>query len=125
MPNGLESILIFCDGACSGNPGPGGWGAIVALPSGTVLELGGFQSATTNNQMELKATIEALSSIAGVSGSVVVYTDSSYVIQGITKWIWNWKRHGWVTSTGGAVANQDLWEALLSLTSRRGKQDAV
>jgi len=125
MTSHQESILIFCDGACSGNPGPGGWGAIVCLASGEVSELGGAQAHTTNNQMELSAAIEALQSIALHSGSVKLYTDSTYVIQGITKWIWAWKQRAWKTLEGNEVSNREYWEKLSALISQRGKENTV
>ncbi len=121
----LKPIVIFCDGACSGNPGPGGWGAIVSLSSNEVYELGGAQSNTTNNQMELRATIESLRSICKFSGPVNLYTDSTYVIQGITKWIWGWKQKNWKTAEGNEVSNRELWEELFEVVSVRGKQNHV
>ena len=112
-----SSVLIFTDGACSGNPGPGGWGAIVYIPSlQKVFELGQGQPQTTNNRMEMQATIEALNLIAKKSplgeDKICLYTDSTYVIRGITQWIFNWKKRGWRSSQGEAVLNQDLWEKL-------------
>ncbi|MDB5224854.1 MAG: ribonuclease [Candidatus Adlerbacteria bacterium] len=106
-------IIIFTDGASKGNPGRGGWGAIVATPT-HVRELGGRQDAATNNQMELMAAVEALTYAATVQENfpVTVYADSSYVINGITKWVKGWKRNDWKTKTGGQVANRDLWEQL-------------
>jgi ribonuclease HI len=105
-------LIIFADGASSGNPGPGGWGAIIATPTGQVTELGGGDPQTTNNRMELLATLKALTQIRGYSGKVVVYTDSVYVIRGITQWIWGWRKNGWKTAEGQEVVNQDLWKAL-------------
>lgn len=120
-----KPILIFCDGACSGNPGPGGWGAIVCLASNEVYELGGGDSKTTNNQMELRATIESLRSISEIKGPVNLYTDSTYVIQGITKWIWGWKQKNWKTAEGNEVSNREFWEELFEIVSIRGKQNLV
>lgn len=114
------TTVIFCDGACSGNPGPGGWGAIVATPDGRARELGGGARHTTNNQMELTAATEALKLVADVPGNVVVYTDSTYVIKGITQWIKGWRRNGWKSSTGGDVANRDYWEKLAAAADARG-----
>jgi ribonuclease HI len=109
-----ESIVIFCDGASKGNPGPGGWGAIVVAGS-DVYELGGYEKHTTNNQMELRAAVEALQKARMVSnGAVTVYTDSSYVINGITKWVKGWQRNGWLTQEKKPVLNQDLWEPLVA-----------
>jgi len=107
-----ESIIIFCDGASKGNPGPGGWGAIVAAGS-QIVELGGFEAHTTNNRMELSAALKALEKARELSnGKVTVYTDSSYVINGITKWVKGWQRNGWLTQEKKPVLNRDLWEPL-------------
>ena len=107
-----KNILIFCDGASKGNPGPGGWGALVAF-DGTVEELGGGEEHTTNNRMELTAATRALEEATKHEAkSVVVHTDSSYVINGITKWVKGWKLRGWVTKEGKPVLNRDLWEEL-------------
>jgi ribonuclease HI len=105
-------MIIFADGASSGNPGPGGWGAVIAWPDGQVAELGGSDPQTTNNRMELMATLRALGRIQGYSGEVTIYTDSVYVIRGITQWIWGWRKKGWKTAEGNDVINQDLWKAL-------------
>jgi len=106
---------IFTDGACSGNPGPGGWGSIVSIEGGTTVELGGGETETTNNRMELTATIRAIQEL-GPSPSgldVILFTDSKYVIDGITKWIHGWKKNGWKSSNSGdSVKNRDLWEEL-------------
>ena len=110
-------ITIHTDGACSGNPGPGGWGAIVSA-GGRVRELGGWEERTTNNRMELLAAIEALRSVAGRPGPVEIVTDSTYLISGITRWLSGWKRKGWTRIDGEAVVNRDLWEALDRLASR-------
>jgi len=109
-----EKIIIFCDGASKGNPGPGGWGAIVAAGK-HIQELGGFEAHTTNNRMELRAALEALQEARLMSnGEVTVYTDSSYVINGITKWVRGWQRNGWKTQEKKPVLNQDLWEPLVA-----------
>jgi ribonuclease HI len=105
-------IVVFGDGACSGNPGPGGWGVIVVLPTGQVREFGGRHPATTNNQMELTAAIEGLKALRGQPGAIEFYTDSVYVIQGITQWIWAWRNRGWKTAEGKDVANVEFWKAL-------------
>lgn len=126
--NPRHNILIYCDGACSGNPGPGGWGAIVADPNGTVIELGGADRSTTNNQMELIAAIEALKCCKknGTNNySIFVATDSVYVIRGITQWIWGWKKRLWKTAEGEAVANQELWEELLKLQTHFKKDGGI
>ena len=105
-------ILLFADGACSGNPGPGGWGVIVATPDGMVREYGGHLRETTNNQMELLAVIRGLESLRTTAGDIDVLTDSVYVIRGITQWIWAWRKRDWKTAAGGDVANVDLWKEL-------------
>jgi ribonuclease HI len=113
-------IVVFTDGASKRNPGPGGWGVVVVTPDGHVTELGGGAALTTNNKMELTGAIEALTQVADLDGPLAIYTDSTYVIQGIESWVHNWKRRGWKTGTGGEVMNRDLWEALSSLTAARG-----
>ena len=115
-----DFIHIFTDGACSGNPGPGGWGAIVLLPNNQVTELGGGDPSTTNNRMEMMATIEALRFVSEVPGVVHFYTDSTYVIRGITQWIFGWRKRGWKTAEGADVSNRDLWEELGRLVNARG-----
>ncbi len=103
-------VVIYTDGACKGNPGPGGWGAW--LRSGAhEKELFGGEPLTTNNRMELRAVIEALACLKRAS-DVVIYTDSQYVRQGITTWIHNWKRRGWKTADNQPVKNAELWQAL-------------
>ena len=110
-----ETIVeIYSDGACSGNPGPGGWGAILRW-NGTVKELSGFDPETTNNRMELTAAIEGIAALKRPS-SVRLTTDSKYLVQGITEWIHGWIRRGWKNSKKEAVANRDLWERLFELT---------
>lgn len=116
-----DRIVVFCDGAAKGNPGPGGWGVVIATPDGHVTELGGAAAHTTNNKMELTAAIQGLTDIQEVDGKVTVYTDSSYVIKGISEWIWGWKRRGWKTAEGGDVLNRDLWQALDALATARGR----
>lgn len=119
-----RQTILFCDGACSGNPGPGGWGVIVALPD-EVFELGGRHTQTTNNKMELSGAIEALKAVQEVPGEVMLCTDSSYVIQGITRWIFGWLRNGWKSSQGGNVLNQEFWQELHRLVTLRGKSNPV
>ncbi len=103
-------VEIFTDGACSGNPGPGGWGALLRW-QGVERELSGGEPATTNNRMELMAAIQGLESLKRRS-RVDVYTDSTYVRDGITKWIHGWKRNGWKTAAKKPVKNEDLWRRL-------------
>ncbi len=116
MTNEVVDIEIFTDGACRGNPGPGGWGVI--LRSGShEKELFGGEQSTTNNRMELRAAIEGLAALKRPS-RVTVTTDSQYVRQGITQWIESWKRNQWRTSAKKPVKNQDLWQLLDELTCR-------
>lgn len=115
-----DPIVVFTDGASKGNPGPGGWGVVIVRPDGHVTELGGGSPMTTNNKMELTGAIEALAFLERVEGRIAIYTDSTYVIQGIKEWIHGWKRRGWKTATGGDVLNRALWEDLEYLTSARG-----
>jgi len=111
-----ERWVIYTDGACRGNPGPGGWGAVLDQ-GGEINELSGAVPNTTNNRMELVAPVEALDALPD-SSLVSLYTDSQYVKNGITVWISNWKRNGWKTSNGKQVKNQDLWQALDQSTQR-------
>lgn len=110
---------VYTDGACSGNPGPGGWGVVVQFAHGQEQELGGSAAQTTNNRMELQAAIEAVRFLKDIpqlaASKACVYTDSEYVKNGITKWLSNWKKRGWKTAQGKPVLNQDLWEALDTL----------
>lgn len=107
----METIEIYTDGACSGNPGPGGWGAI--LKSGThEKEIWGGEPQTTNNRMEILAVIRALEQLKRKGMTVKVHTDSQYVQKGISEWIHNWKARGWQTSDKKPVKNADLWRAL-------------
>ncbi len=103
-------MTIYCDGACSGNPGPGGWGAILIHAKGE-REIFGGEALTTNNRMELTAAIEALNAISR-SCAVDVYTDSRYVMDGMQKWLAGWKRNGWRTADKKPVKNDDLWVKL-------------
>lgn len=108
-----QSTVIFTDGACTGNPGPGGWGTIVATPDGKVRELGDGERNTTNNRMEMMAAIGALAELSPKGApNVVLFTDSKYLIGGITQWIWGWRSRDWKTADGKDVANRDLWEEL-------------
>ena len=110
------TVEIFTDGACSGNPGPGGWGAI--LRSGEhEKEIFGGERMTTNNRMELMAAIKALDALKKPS-SVMLYTDSRYVMDGLTKWLPRWKQNGWKTSDKKPVKNGELWRALDEAASR-------
>lgn len=111
----MNKTTIFTDGASRGNPGKGGWGSVI-VENDKVTELGGREDDTTNNRMELTAAIEALKVISNNSNDqITINTDSSYVINGITKWVHGWKRNGWVTKTKDEVLNRDLWEKLVEV----------
>jgi len=112
----LKSVVIHTDGACKGNPGPGGWGALLEY-NGRRKEIFGGEAQTTNNRMELVAVIRALESLTRES-EVDLYTDSQYVKNGIESWIHGWKRNGWKTSDRKAVKNADLWRELDELATR-------
>ncbi len=109
-PENRPEVVIFTDGACSGNPGPGGWGAILVAGVHRK-ELNGGEAETTNNRMELLAAISALEALKGPS-NVVLWTDSNYVKDGISKWIHGWKRNGWKTADKKSVKNTELWQRL-------------
>ncbi|MEM9434239.1 MAG: ribonuclease HI [Pseudomonadota bacterium] len=117
----MPEIYAFTDGACSGNPGPGGWGVLLQARDGeTILksrELQGGAAETTNNRMELQAAIEALEALERAS-AVTVITDSAYVKGGITEWIHGWKQRGWKTSAKKPVKNEDLWKRLDAAQTR-------
>ena len=110
------NYIIYTDGACIGNPGKGGWAAIIIEPTGE-REIVGYEKSTTNNRMELKAVIEALKEIEANS-QISLFSDSKYVIDGITKWIKNWKINDWKTSNKKEIKNLDLWMNLDKLTSK-------
>jgi len=109
-----KTIDIFTDGACSGNPGMGGWGAVLKYKD-TTKTLSGFAENTTNNQMELTATIEAIK-VVKTKCNINLTTDSSYVKDGITKWIYNWQKNNWKTANKKPVKNKELWQDLLEQT---------
>ncbi len=112
----LPEVQIFTDGACKGNPGPGGWGAILRS-NGKERELSGGETPTTNNRMELMAAIEALNALTKPC-HVQLWTDSSYVRDGITRWIHGWRKNGWKTADRKPVKNAELWQALLDACAR-------
>lgn len=114
-PTGL--IVIYTDGACHGNPGPGGWGVLLDA-GGQTREIYGGDPATTNNRMELTAAIRALEAIGDRGVAVQIWTDSTYVRSGITSWVAGWKRNGWLTSSRQPVKNVDLWKQLDQLAGR-------
>ncbi len=107
-------VAAACDGACSGNPGPGGWGSLLRFEDGSVQEFGAADPATTNNRMELKAALVLLECLKDLPchPSLTIRTDSRYVIDGFSKWMAGWKRKGWRTASGSPVLNRELWEAL-------------
>jgi ribonuclease HI len=117
----MPELFAYTDGACSGNPGPGGWGALLIARDGdTVLkerELCGGEPETTNNRMELLAAIHALESLSRAS-TITVITDSAYVKGGITQWLFGWKKNGWRTSNKKPVKNEDLWQRLDAARTR-------
>lgn len=112
----LTTVEIFTDGACKGNPGPGGWGALIRSGAHEK-ELSGGERDTTNNRMELLAAIEALNALTRPC-HVILSTDSNYVKDGITKWVFNWQRNGWKTADKKPVKNAELWQALLAAAGR-------
>lgn len=116
----MPDLFAYTDGACSGNPGPGGWGVLMIAREGTQVlkerELCGGEAQTTNNRMELLAAISALETLARPS-EITIVTDSAYVKNGVTEWIFGWKRNGWRTAGKAAVKNVDLWQRLDSAQS--------
>jgi ribonuclease HI len=109
-------VVIYTDGACRGNPGPGGWGVVLRY-QGNLKTLKGFDSETTNNRMELTAVIEGLRTLTR-SCDIELHTDSKYVMQGVNEWLSNWKRNGWKTAAKKPVKNIDLWQQLDDEVSR-------
>lgn len=128
-----DKFIIFTDGASRGNPGPGGYGAIILdEKNGRVAEIGGDEKHTTNNRMELSAAIEALLFLPNFIDqkdegdmSTVIHTDSAYVINGITKWVKLWEKNNWMTGQHEGVLNQDMWQALLELSRDRGMKGGI
>ncbi|MBD8678111.1 ribonuclease HI [Sphingomonas sp. CFBP 13720] len=112
-PAELPRVEIATDGACKGNPGPGGWGAVLRAADGRERELSGAESPTTNNRMELMAAIEGLNALKRPC-RVILSTDSRYVMDGLTKWIKGWQKNGWRTAARQPVKNAELWQALLA-----------
>lgn len=110
------SIKVYTDGACKGNPGPGGWGVYIIHGSDEI-ELFDGNPNTTNNQMEMQAAIEALKYLKEKNQPIDLYTDSNYLRQGITEWIFNWKKNNWRTASKKPVANKDLWIEISELSS--------
>lgn len=112
----MKRVEIFTDGACKGNPGPGGWGALLRLGQHEK-ELSGGDPDTTNNRMEMTAVIQALSALIEPC-QVDLYSDSKYVIDGITKWVHGWQKRGWVNASKKPVRNADLWHDLIEITAK-------
>ena len=111
----LTTVEIFTDGACKGNPGPGGWGAVIRY-GGHEKELSGGEALTTNNRMEMMAAVEALKALKRPC-HVILSTDSKYVMDGITKWIFGWRKNGWRTADRKPVKNAELWQELLAASA--------
>ncbi|MFZ9395562.1 MAG: ribonuclease HI [Erythrobacter sp.] len=112
----MKKVEIFTDGACKGNPGPGGWGALLRMGRHEKVISGG-EAQTTNNRMELTAVIKALGTLTE-SCQVELYSDSTYVVEGITKWVKGWQQRGWKTAAKKPVMNEDLWRALIDASAR-------
>jgi ribonuclease HI len=112
----MRKLDIFCDGACSGNPGPGGYGCIIRQDRKEIV-LSGRHAMTTNNKMELTAAIKALEALRTPS-KVTLTTDSQYLVKGMTEWITNWQKRGWINANKKPVLNRELWEHLLELSKK-------
>jgi ribonuclease HI len=115
----MNQVVIYTDGACKGNPGPGGWGVVLRAPDGSEKELFGGELNTTNNRMEMTAVIEALAALRYPCAGTL-HLDSQYVLKGVTEWLEGWKAKGWRTASKQPVKNVDLWQALDTLVSTSG-----
>jgi ribonuclease HI len=115
----LNKVVIYTDGACKGNPGPGGWGVLMRSADGSEKELSGGERETTNNRMEMMAVIQALSALKRPC-EVTLHLDSQYVLKGITEWLTGWKAKGWKTAAKQPVKNVDLWQQLDQLVANAG-----
>ena len=115
----MNQVVIYTDGACKGNPGPGGWGALLRSADGSEKELFGGERVTTNNRMEMMAVIQALSALKRPC-EVTLHVDSQYVLKGITVWLPGWKAKGWKTASRQPVKNVDLWQQLDALVAGSG-----
>lgn len=125
-PSSQKEVIIFTDGASLGNPGPGGYGAVIVFQAlDEIIELGGSKGSTTNNEMEMTAALAALSYIAHNNTPVHIYTDSAYLINGITKWIYGWEKNGWKTKTGEDVSHERIWKDLIQAVRARGTSGIV
>lgn len=126
VAHGGKEIVVFTDGASLGNPGPGGYGAVIVFQDlDEVIELGGSKSSTTNNEMEMTAALASLSYLAHNNLPVHIYTDSAYLINGITKWVYGWEKNGWKTQSGDPVSHERIWKDLVSLVRERGTSGIV
>ncbi len=132
MPNNKSKFIIFTDGSSRGNPGPGGYGAVMYDEKESyVTEVGGYEKNTTNNRMELRAAIEALLAMRKLAKApeedieTIIYSDSAYVLNGITKWVKKWENNNWMTGSHEGVLNQDLWAALLELSRDRDMKGGI
>ncbi len=119
MSDVLSKVVIYTDGACKGNPGPGGWGALLRSADGSEKELFGGELGTTNNRMEMMAVIEALAALKRPC-QVTLHVDSQYVLKGMTEWLAGWKAKGWKTASKQPVKNVDLWQRMDALVNSAG-----
>ncbi|MFA6397430.1 MAG: viroplasmin family protein [Candidatus Paceibacterota bacterium] len=118
----MQKFTIFTDGSSLGNPGPGGFGAIICdSEKNKINELGGMEKHTTNNRMEIRAVVEALLYLGNKKGDVLIYIDSAYVLNGITSWIYGWEKNNWITKDKNEVLNKDLWQELSLVNKKRLK----
>lgn len=120
----MKTLIIYSDGACRGNPGPGGWAAVIVKNNSQIVELGGYEQSTTNNAMEIRGILESLDyAVNDRPDKIIVYSDSSYVLNAITKWIYGWQKNGWKSSEGKDVANQNDWKHIyLSIQKLKGTE---
>ncbi len=118
--NNEEKIVVYTDGASRGNPGPGGYGSIVIFPNGKVVEIGGREDNTTNNRMEMMAVLKSLELIEERTKeeAIVIFSDSAYVVNGVSGWMFAWEKNGWKTKEGNIVLNQDIWKDLFGICFR-------
>lgn len=110
-----HEVIVFTDGACSGNPGPGGWGAVLLKNGTEIFEYGAGFDQTTNNKMELSSVIFILQKLKNFTGKIHIFTDSTYVINGATKWMWGWARNNWLNAEKNEISNKDLWQEMYRL----------
>lgn len=124
-----DKIIIYTDGSSLGNPGPGGWGSVIMTHDGKVTELGGREKESTNNRMEIMAAIQALEFVQSRKlddkNQIVIHSDSAYLINGITMWVYGWAKNGWKTKTGDNVLNKDLWERLFKIVLNLGHKHEI